>query len=94
MRLIFTHRSEHENLISHDRLPYAQLGVMITGADPKQETSTEGLNTGSQCNRGVHECVHVSFDQHVKLLPFGTRCVNVVKEMRIGANLLCVYLPM
>lgn len=84
--------SEHENLISHDRLPYAQLGVMITGADPKQETSTEGLNTGSQCNRGVHVCV--SGDPHVKLLPLGTRCVNVVKDMRIGAHLLCVYLPM
>ena len=44
---------EHESLISHDRLPHAQLCVMITGADPKQEASTEGLNTGSQCNRGV-----------------------------------------
>lgn len=44
---------EHESLISHDRLPCAQLCVMITGADPKQEASTEGLNTGSQCTTGV-----------------------------------------
>lgn len=43
----------HESLISHDRLPCAQLCVMITGTDPKQEASTEGLNTGSPCNRGV-----------------------------------------
>lgn len=43
----------HESLISHDRLPCAQLCVMITGADPKQEANTEGLNTGSPCNRGV-----------------------------------------
>lgn len=43
----------HESLISHDRLPCAQLCVMITGADPKQEASEEGLNTGSRCNRGV-----------------------------------------
>lgn len=41
---------EHESLISHDRLPCAQLCVIITGADPKQEASTERLNTGSQCN--------------------------------------------
>lgn len=44
---------EQESLISHDRLPRAQLCVMITGADPKQEASMEGLNTGSRCNKGM-----------------------------------------
>lgn len=50
---------EHKTLISHDSVPCARLCVMITGADPKQEASTERLNTGSQCNRGVCEGVFV-----------------------------------
>lgn len=65
---------EHESLISHDRLPRAQLCVMITGADPKQEASTEGLNTGSQCNRGVcvsdNRVVDVSQTHMIKSPPF------------------------
>lgn len=50
----------HESLISHDRLPCAQLCVMITGADPKQEASMQGLNTGSWAT-GVCVCVRESF---------------------------------
>lgn len=49
----------HESLISHDRLPCAQLCVMITGADPKQEASMQGLNTGSWAT-GVCVCERVS----------------------------------
>lgn len=75
---------EHGSLISHDRLPYAQLCVMITGADPKQEASTKGLNTGSQCNRGV--CVSDNSVMSVGLThqttaPLGTGRDNKVNEM-------------
>lgn len=74
----------HESLISHDRLPCAQLCVMITGADLKQETSTEGLNTGSSCNTGVRASDNgvMSVCQTKKKLSHSScRVINKVNEV-------------
>lgn len=81
---------ERESLISHDRLHCAPLCVMITGADPKQEASTEGLNTGSRCNRGMRVSdkmwrVSIGLTYQARGPP-GAGCVNKMNEMQVGVS--------